>query len=322
MQELTEKLGVYAPVYVVFTKADLIAGFNDFFHDTDRAERDRVWGATLPLQPPQHAARTCWPSSTQHFDELHDGLKEMSLASMARQPQQRDARRACSPSRSNSRRSRAPLRAFIATLFEENPYQFKPVFRGFYFTSALQEGIGVRTFVASASRSASTSSCSEQEARARRTSQHGYFLLDLFRKVIFADKELVAQLHQPGQRRACKYGAFFAATALLGWRWAAGAGRTWATASWWPTCRPTSTRWCKLQEKRIDLQSRFEALEILQDRIEQLEKYRDEPAADAGLRPVPGRALERKLRDEYFAGVREVMLRAGRRRRSKAAWPR
>ena len=32
------------------------------------------------------------------------------------------------------------LRAFIATLFEENPFQFQPVFRGFYFTSALQEG--------------------------------------------------------------------------------------------------------------------------------------------------------------------------------------
>jgi type VI secretion system protein ImpL len=33
VQELTERLGVYAPVYVVFTKADLIAGFADFFHD-------------------------------------------------------------------------------------------------------------------------------------------------------------------------------------------------------------------------------------------------------------------------------------------------
>lgn len=33
------------------------------------------------------------------------------------------------------------LKTFIGTLFEDNPYQFKPVFRGFYFTSALQEGI-------------------------------------------------------------------------------------------------------------------------------------------------------------------------------------
>ena len=32
------------------------------------------------------------------------------------------------------------LSAFVATLFEENPFQFKPVFRGFYFTSGTQEG--------------------------------------------------------------------------------------------------------------------------------------------------------------------------------------
>ena len=36
-------------------------------------------------------ARTCWAFFDQHFDELHDGLKEMSLASMARQPQRQDA---------------------------------------------------------------------------------------------------------------------------------------------------------------------------------------------------------------------------------------
>jgi hypothetical protein len=31
VQDLIERLEVYAPVYVVLTKADLIAGFGDFF---------------------------------------------------------------------------------------------------------------------------------------------------------------------------------------------------------------------------------------------------------------------------------------------------
>ncbi len=38
------------PVYVLFTKADLIAGFTEFFDDLDRERRDQVWGATFPLQ--------------------------------------------------------------------------------------------------------------------------------------------------------------------------------------------------------------------------------------------------------------------------------
>jgi type VI secretion system protein ImpL len=48
VQELTERLEVHAPVYVLFTKADLITGFNEFFQDSERGERDKVWGATLP----------------------------------------------------------------------------------------------------------------------------------------------------------------------------------------------------------------------------------------------------------------------------------
>ncbi len=48
VQELTEALGIFAPTYVMFTKTDLVAGFNAFFADLDDNERDRVWGATLP----------------------------------------------------------------------------------------------------------------------------------------------------------------------------------------------------------------------------------------------------------------------------------
>ena len=37
------------PVYVMFTKADLIAGFVEFFNQLGREERDQVWGMTFPL---------------------------------------------------------------------------------------------------------------------------------------------------------------------------------------------------------------------------------------------------------------------------------
>ena len=65
----------------------------------------------------------------------------------------------------------------------------------------------------------------------------------------------------------------------------------------------------KVQEQKLDLQSRFEALQILQDRIEQLEKYRDHRPLSLSLGLYQGEILERKLREEYFDGVREVMLK-------------
>ena len=65
----------------------------------------------------------------------------------------------------------------------------------------------------------------------------------------------------------------------------------------------------KLQQQRLDLRSRFEALEVLQDRIEQLDQYRTSRPLSLGLGLYQGELLERKLREEYFAGVKEVMLK-------------
>jgi type VI secretion system protein ImpL len=307
VQELTERLGVYAPVYVIFTKADLIAGFADFFLDTERAERERVWGAT------QRYNRRSTPQDVvaffdQHFDELYDGLKEMSLASMA-------------ANRSTAMRPgvftfplefvslRPQLRAFLATLFEENTWQFKPVFRGFYFTSALQEGLVENL---SSKRVASRFDLRLREQKGAQVTeqsgaQSGYFLLALFRNVIFADRDLVKRYTSPASTRL-KYGAFFAATILLGcalggWSWSYMGNRQLVA-----NVQADLDKVMKLQARRGDLQSRLEGLEILQDRIEQLDKYKLERPWALSFGMYQGEAVERKLRDEYFAGVREVMV--------------
>ena len=306
VQELTERLGVHAPVYVVFTKADLIAGFTDFFHCTERSERDRIWGATLRYNR-RSAPQDVLGFFDEHFDELHDGLKEMSLASMGS---------ALGKGGSAMRPGvftfplefaaiKTPLRAFLATLFEENTYQFKPVFRGFYLTSALQEG---RVQDLSSKRVASRFDLALREQQAGEVEeQSGYFLLELFRKVIFADRELVKRYTNPAAGR-WTIAAFFGATVLLGaamgaWSWSFMGNRQLVA-----NVQSDLDKVRKLQAGRIDLQARLEALDILQDRIDQLERYgNDQPWALAfGL--YQGGELERKLRDEYFAGVRAVMV--------------
>ncbi len=303
VQELTERLGVHAPVYVIFTKVDLISGFSDFFHDSDRNERDRAWGATIRYNR-RSTHQDVVAFFDQHFDELHDGLKEMSLASMA-------ANRSAAmrpgvftfPLEFSSIKN--PLRAFLATLFEENTYQFRPVFRGFYFTSALQEGV-VQDL--SSKRVASRFDLDLHEKAAGEVGeQSGYFLLDLFRKVVFADRDLVANYTSPTAAR-WKYGAFFAATVLLGcalggWSWSTMGNRQLVA-----NVQADLDKVVKLQDKRIDLQARLEALDILQDRIVQLEKYRASTPLALSFGLYQGAALERKLREEYFAGVSQVMV--------------
>lgn len=304
VQELTEKLEVHAPVYVMFTKADLITGFNEFFQDAERGERDRAWGATLPYSQAATSQQVLDQFDTR-FDELYDGLKDMSQANMALQWRERMPSGVFTFPLEFSA-IKAPLRSFIATLFEENPFQFKPVFRGFYFTSALQEGESVS---ASGIRVAEKFDIKLQPAQhGEHHNQHGYFLLNLFRKVIFADKDLVAQYASPNKTRL-RYAAFFAATALVGltlggWSWSYMGNRKLVQ-----NVEADLKLATKIQEQKLDLQSRFEALAILQVRIEQLEKYREDRPLGLSMGLYQGELLERKLRVEYFAGVNEVMLK-------------
>src|ERR1700758_2243612 len=49
VKEIYEQLGVRVPVYALFTKADLVSGFTEFFDDLDRERRGQVWGVSFPL---------------------------------------------------------------------------------------------------------------------------------------------------------------------------------------------------------------------------------------------------------------------------------
>ncbi|MCD2518431.1 type VI secretion system membrane subunit TssM [Massilia sp. G4R7] len=304
VQELTEKLEVHAPVYVVFTKADLITGFNEFFQDAERGERDRIWGATLPYSQ-NVTGQQVLDQFDARFDELYEGLKDMSAANMALQWRERMPPGVFTFPLEFSN-IKGPLRAFIATLFEENPFQFKPVFRGFYFTSALQEGEPVSVSSERVARRFDIKLQPHEEGEVQQ--QQGYFLLNLFRKVIFADKDLVAQYASPAKIRM-RYAAFIACVAVAG---LALGGWTWSTMNnrqLVANVEADLAQAARVQAKRVDLQSRFEALQILQDRIEQLERYREDRPLSLSLGLYQGDYLERKLREEYFSGVREVMLK-------------
>src|SRR5690606_7445766 len=303
VQEVTERLEVFAPVYVLFTKADLIAGFTEFFRTLDPSERDGAWGATLPFEPGAHADALA--SFDHHFDELAAGLKEMGLAQMAMQ-----RGRELSPGLLTLPMEfvgiKPALRTFIATLFEENPYQYPPVFRGFYFTSALQEGDSVHY----ASERVGREFGLQAPARAGEGEPAGHtahFLKDLFRKVVFADRQLVRQYSSPHATRR-RYAVFLGAVGVL-----ALALGTWAWS--YTTNRQLVENGAKdlrkavrVQEGRLALGSRIEALLLLQDRIEQLSRYRREHALGTRLGLYQGDRIEDKLLREYFAGMRQVML--------------
>ena len=304
VQELTENLEIFAPVYILFTKADLIAGFVEFFEDSYGEETNRVWGSTLPYEPT--ARQDVVTEFDVRFEELYEGLREMSLANMAANRGQ-----ALSPGLITFPYEFAAikpaLRAFIATLFEENPFQFKPIFRGFYFTSAVQEGAAVG-LVPEKIAERFALNLNPMRSTARVLANHGFFLKDLFSKIIFADRALVRQ-HISRRKRQLRMGVFFSSVALLalllgGWTWSYFSNQRLIN-----NVKADMQHISKIQAGKTDLASRLDALVILQDRLEQLREFNESTPMSLGMGLYQGDKLEKKLREEYFYGVGEVLLK-------------
>ncbi|CAB3639709.1 type VI secretion system membrane subunit TssM [Trinickia soli] len=303
VQELTEKLEVFAPVYVMFTKADLITGFAEFFSGGERHEYERVWGATLPYEPDEK--RDIVTLFDERFEELYEGLKEISVAQMSIN---RGAM--LSPGQLSFPLEflaiKPALRVFLATLFENNPFQYKPILRGFYFTSALQQG---ETSSAAAQRighrfGLAVDNLPKPQAAA---SKNGFFLRDLFSKVIFADRQTVRQFASPAKTRL-RYGTFFAfvaalALALGGWTWSTLGNQQLAA-----NVQADLDNIVRLQQNRNDLQSRLQAMDILEDRIAQLEQFRRDRPLSVSLGLYQGDRMEQRLLAEYYRGVKQLML--------------
>jgi type VI secretion system protein ImpL len=303
VQELTETLEVFAPVYLMFTKADLISGFVEFFEDRDPDERQRAWGATLPYKPDERVDAVAQFSS--HFDELHEGLKQLALAHMSLH-RGKPLPPAVLAFPLEFAATKPTLQAFVATLFEDNPYQYRPVFRGFYFTSAVQQGEAnsrARNQVATEF----GLSTRPEHTTAMVVAEHGFFLKDLFSRVIFADRQLVRQHASRAKQRlrVLTFAAGVTSLALMlgAWSWSYVGNRQLVDS-----VRADLEAAVHLQAGRTDLASRIEALELLQSRIEQLQAWRESRPLSVGLGLYQGDTLERKLREEYFQGIRHVML--------------
>jgi hypothetical protein len=86
--ELRNDLGIDFPVYVLVTKTDLLAGFNEYFGSLGRAERAQVWGFHLSHRGPFGGRREGRPARA-----LPPGIQAPAPAP-GRTPARADGRRA------------------------------------------------------------------------------------------------------------------------------------------------------------------------------------------------------------------------------------
>jgi type VI secretion system protein ImpL len=210
LQELQSELGVRFPVYVIFTKCDLMAGFNEFFDDLGRTELEQVWGFTFDLnqagaspieQIPEELQRLGRRLSSQVVDKIQHERSENRRQAIYAFPQQFSALHPL-------------LEQFLADVFSPTRYEQDLLLRGCYFTSATQEGTPIDRVMGALSRSYGIQP--EGGAAAAAGRGRSYFLTRLLNEVIFPEAALAGvDAHGERRRRLIQWGAIAASVVVL-----------------------------------------------------------------------------------------------------------
>ncbi len=187
LEELVQNLGVVFPVYVVFNHADRVAGFSEFFEDLSAEDRRAPWGATLSMERARaHGADALFD---EELDVLLASLSERRLPRMAAMPEASSRARAFAFPLQIAR-VRPALRRYLRTLFEAERDADAPLFRGFYFTAAAQQGEATDRVMQPAVRTLGLSVRPPEAAGPPRPG--AWFVRDLFTEVVFPDASLAA----------------------------------------------------------------------------------------------------------------------------------
>ncbi len=185
VQELYQVLGVRFPIYMLFTKSDLVAGFTDFFADLGEEERAQVFGETFPAETVAES-RDLIERFAGAYQELLDRLNRRTYQ---RIQEERDLQRrsAILDYPQQMALLKPAMLTFLRDAFGPSRYEAVPLLRGIYFTSGTQEGTPidrVMGLLAQAFR------LDRQAAPVYSGRGKSFFLTRLLRDVIFPEAEL------------------------------------------------------------------------------------------------------------------------------------
>lgn len=210
VDEIMTRLDMVLPVYLTFTKADLIGGFSEFYGDLRKSERDQLLGATLPLEG--MAGKDPGELFRERFETIVSVTHARALRMLGRErrPEVRGKLydfplelKALSPN----------LEQFVRTLFQQNAFQENPIFRGFYLTSGTQEGRPFERVIGGMARAFGIRPPDFYRAP---TESKSYFVTDVFRQVVFPDQNIAGRTTAELRRQSLTRGIIAGAATLIG----------------------------------------------------------------------------------------------------------
>jgi type VI secretion system protein ImpL len=283
VKELIDSFGIRFPIYVMFTKCDLLAGFNEYFEPMSREERSQVWGMTFPM-----LERSEMDAGITSFQEEFRALeRRIDARLLERLERERDPKRRiliyAFPQQFSSIREAAE--GFLQEAFNANRYQETPMVRGVYFTSGTQEGTPIDRLLGAM---AQEFGLNRQIAPAFSGSGRSYFIKRLFKDLIFAESHLAGVNLRVERQRAwlqrLAYAGALGCTLLI-------------TAAWF-----TSYSRNRAYVQQVAFQAQAAAQKVEAVAADDLSLTGLVPALDS-LRQIPGGYADRNKPAPWFMGL-------------------
>ena len=184
LRQVHQALGVRFPTFILITKMDLAGGFSEFFEEirVDLQQRNQMCGWSRPgeFQEPYDPA-----GFTDSFDMVYHRLRDWGMRYLQRKATEEELGLIVTFPES-FRQLREPLNDYVSTIFQKSPLLEPPFFRGFYFTSAVQEGAPIFDVF---SRSKAGISVAERPTKA--ADSKAFFIHDFYGNKVFPEHGLV-----------------------------------------------------------------------------------------------------------------------------------
>jgi type VI secretion system protein ImpL len=201
LSELDEFLQARIPVYLVLTKADLLAGFVEFFDGLNKHDREQIWGTTFALEE-SYKAQNLPDRFMEEFALLQERVGAMLIERLQQEPNA-ELRGKIFRFPAELASLKEKLLETLTELCSSSKLVEAPLLRGVYFASGTQVEDAVPAAM----------------PRLRRS----YFLTRLFTDVIFDEASLVSRDRRLSRRQAfarqAAYGLAVVALAVVFTSW-------------------------------------------------------------------------------------------------------
>lgn len=197
MRELMERLSTRLPVYVTFSKMDLLHGFDDFFRHYSREARRAPLGFTFSPESLDTPGR--WE---EEFASAYDAMLERlnrSLPALLAECRDSEERESVFRFVRQLAGLRDVLLGFLKEALSSDRFSTAALVRGTYFTSVYQQGVPEDPFVDAAAR---RYGMTDSVLPAHRTARSAlYFTEELFEQIIYPEAGLAGDNARAARRR-------------------------------------------------------------------------------------------------------------------------